>query len=148
MKTASFFRLDTIYLWFFSLWPRTVWLRHIPGYIKLQFKGARFDTLKYLHTAVNGIIKSISNQWFEDVIINQRVASHQSCFLHSGEIRHHSDVNCANNVADVATNSCVVANVQTLLSYKFCKFKTVLWIILIFSDCIKKWMDFVIMCCV
>jgi hypothetical protein len=39
--------------------------------IKRQLKGARFDILKDLQTAVNGFIKSTTSDWYEDIIIHQ-----------------------------------------------------------------------------
>jgi len=53
-------------------------------HIKLQLKGVRFETLKDLQTAVNGVIKSTTSQWYNDIILNQWAARHQRCVLHSG----------------------------------------------------------------
>ena len=37
-------------------------------HIKLQLQGVRFETLKNLQTAVNSIIKSTTNEWYNDII--------------------------------------------------------------------------------
>jgi hypothetical protein len=47
--------------------------------------------------------------------------------------KHHSDVYCVNDAADVATY-CFAGD----SAYKFCIFKAVLWIALIFLDYIQK----------